>query len=142
MGGLRRLWSACVAGGSDPDRYQFVADPSPLSGSLALRASVVTIYVVNSAVAIAVVSAVTASAATAILHNLGSIWAWRRKVISRIDLRLGQWWTRNWRYIPRSSRSRIFAKHRGGTPAPIGSTLRAQVTQQAGAGLETCLGVA
>jgi hypothetical protein len=63
---------------------------------------------VNSAIVIAVVSAVTASVTTATLRNPRRIWIWFRDVRWKTELRLGQWWTRNQGYIPRPLRARDF----------------------------------
>jgi hypothetical protein len=63
---------------------------------------------VNSAIVIAVISAVTVSTVTATLQNLRGIRGWFRGVRWKAELRIGQWWTRNEGYIPRPSRARDF----------------------------------
>ena len=93
----------------------------------------------NSAVVIAVVSAVTASVATATLQNLRSIWFWFRKVRWKTELRMGQWWTRNQGYIPRPSRAPDFRAVPWYKTGRTGLTLRHRATRQTDPDLGICL---
>ena len=52
----------------------------------------------------AIIGAVTGSVSAAALQNDRSIRLWFRKIRQGVTYRTGRWWTRNWEYIPRSSR--------------------------------------